>query len=91
MAGNDNGWNSFMQSKQARIILNGFCAVMCAVYAVDAARELLGGGNALLIEQVGQTAYVALTAIRGLVCAWVAFVFGRMTYKTFMESDEDNR
>ena len=91
MAANDNGWNSFMQSKQTRMILNGFVSVMCVVYAVDAARELLSGGNAMLIEQVGQTVYVAMTAIRGLVCAWVAFVFARMAFKTFMEKDEDER
>lgn len=89
MATGNNGWNSFMQSRQARLILNGFCAIICAVYAADAAREILSGGNAMLIEQVGQVAYVALTAIRGLVCAWVSVVFGRMTYKTFMEKDEN--
>ncbi|MBQ9005270.1 MAG: hypothetical protein IJ092_02730 [Atopobiaceae bacterium] len=91
MAANNNGWNSFMQSKQARIILNGFCAAICAVYTFDAVRELLSGGNAMLIEQIGQGPYTALTVVRGLVCAWVAFVFGRMTYKTFMEKDDDRR
>lgn len=78
-----------MQSRQARLILNGFCAVMCAVYAVDTVRELLSGGNPALVEQVGQTTYLILTAVRGLVCVWVSFVFGRMAYKTLMEKDAD--
>lgn len=86
---NGNDWNSFMQSRTARIFLNGFCAVICGSYAIDAIRELMAGGNALLIEQVGSAMYYALTIGRMLVCLWVAFVFGRMTYKTLME-DSNN-
>lgn len=88
MANNGNDWNSFMQSRQARLILNGFCTLICAWYAVDAVREMISGGSPMLIEQVGSTAYYALTVGRALVCVWVSIVFGRMTYKVLTEKDD---
>jgi hypothetical protein len=89
MAGGGNDWNSFMQSRLARIVLNGVCAVMTASYAIDAVRELLSGGSPMMIEQIGTTGYYALTIARLLVCAWVSVVFTRATLKVMREQDDE--
>ena len=88
MSNSGNDWNSFMQSRPARLVLNALCTVICAYYVVDGVREMMSPErSAVLIEQLGPTAYYALTVVRILVCIWVSVVFGRMTWKTFNEQD----
>ena len=81
------GGNNFMQDREAQIVLYGITAAITAWYAVDAVRELVSGGSAMLIEQVGQTAYLVLTVARLLVCVWASVSFGRMAWKTFQKKD----
>lgn len=87
-----NDWSEFMQSKQARLVLHSFCAIICAFYAIDAVREMLSPErSAMMIEQVGATMYYVLTVCRTLVCVWVSVMFGRMTLKTLKEKDENDK
>ena len=87
-----NDWNDFMQSKQARLVLNSFCTIICAFYAVDAVREMLSPErSAMMIEQIGATMYYVITVARALVCIWVSVMFGRMALKTLKEKDEDGK
>ncbi len=80
-------WNSFMQSRPARIVLNALCAVLTAGYAVGGVMDIVnpGSSSTALIEQLGLTGYYALTAARTAVCAWVAIVFARATLKAIRE------
>ena len=80
-----NDWNNFMQSKPIRIILYTVCVVFSGFYAIDAAMELVSPHeqSLMLIEQIGQTGFMAMTVARLLVCAWAAFSFARLTYKIF--------
>lgn len=80
-----------MQSRTVRLILNTLCTLVCVSHAADGVRELMSGGSQILIEQIGSTAYYALTIGRIVVLAWVAFVFARMAYKAATEEDTDNR
>lgn len=85
-----NDWNSFMQNRLVRFVLHGMCAVICAFYAVDAVREMMSPErSAILMEQIGSTAYYALTIARVLVCIWVAVVFGRTAWKALNEKDAE--
>ncbi len=89
MAGNDNSWSSFMQSRTVRLALNTVCTLVCVSHAADGVRELMSGGSPMLIEQIGQTAYYALTIGRIVVLSFVAFAFARLTYKVAVEEDKD--
>ncbi|MDO5118473.1 MAG: hypothetical protein Q4G41_08080 [Coriobacteriales bacterium] len=92
MANRGNDWNSFMQSRYAQLVLNGFCTIITAFYAVDAVREMLSPErSAVLMQQVGPTMYYVLTVARTLVCVWVSFIFGRMTYKVYLKKDDDEQ
>lgn len=91
MARRGDDWSSMMQTPEARLILNGVCAVMTAFYAVDAVREMLSPErSAALVENIGPTAYYVITCIRFLVCAWAAIAFGRMAIKAFKAKGEDD-
>ena len=89
MAQNNDDWNSFMQGRPMRILLNGICAACCGYYAVGGVMELFSPGDTslLLIERVGTMGFYALTAVRTLVCAWVAVVFARMTVKAIRDEE----
>lgn len=88
MAQNDD-WNSFIQSRPMRILLNAICAVCCGFYAVGGVRDLISPSDSsqVLLEQMGTTGFYAMTVIRTLVCVWVAVVFARMAYKAFKDVD----
>ena len=80
-------WNSFMQDKPTRVLLNALVAVICAFYAVDAVRELISPNDTslMLIEQMGRPGYLALTVARLVVCVWVTISFVRQIVKIIKE------
>jgi hypothetical protein len=85
-----NDWNSFMQQKTTRVLLNALVACMTAFYAIDAVRELMNPNETalIMIEQVGRPAYLALTIARLVVCVWVSITFARLVIKTLQEEDK---
>ena len=85
-----NDWNSFMQQKTTRVLLNALVACITAFYAIDAARELMTPSETglIMIEQIGQPAYLALTVARLAVCVWVSVTFARLVIKTLQEEDK---
>ena len=89
MAGGGNDWNSFMQSRLARIVLNGVCAVMTASYAIDGGRGVLSGGSAMVGGRGGTSGGYALSIARLRVCVWVSVVFTRATLKVMREQDDE--
>ncbi|MDO4537079.1 MAG: hypothetical protein Q4B54_02875 [Coriobacteriales bacterium] len=86
----NNGWNDFMQSKQARMVLNSLVCVICAFYAVSGVKELLTPeSSAQFMQVIGPTGYYVVTIARILVCVWVSIAFARMAYKASQESDDE--
>ena len=87
MAQNGDDWNTFIQSRPVRIAMNAFCTVICGSYAVGGVRELVSpdASSVVLREQLGMTGFYAMTAVRTLVCLWVAIVFCRATIKAIRE------
>jgi hypothetical protein len=85
-----NDWNSFMQQKTTRVLLNALVACMTAFYAIDAVRELITPTETalIMIEQIGRPAYLTLTIARLLVCIWVSVTFARLVIKTLKEEDK---
>lgn len=89
MAQQGNDWNSLMQSREVRMVLYGVSAAFCGYHSVSAVFDLLHPeASALLVEQVGQTAFYAMTAVRLIALAWAGIAFARMAVKTFQEKDE---
>ena len=90
MAGKGDDWNSFLQGREARLLLDGLCVVICVFYAVGAVRELMHPEQSVaLIEVMGATAYIAMTALRMIVCLATAIAFARMAVKVWHEDDDD--
>ena len=88
MAGWGDDWNEIMQSKPARLVLNGICVVITASYAIGGVMELASEPSdttLLLIERLGTTGYYALTIARIVVCLWVSVAFARMIVRTIKE------
>lgn len=85
-----NDWNEFMQSKSVRTVMYAVCAVFSGFYAVSAVMDIISPSDSalILIEQMGQTGYVAMTVARALVCGWAAFAFARIAVKTFTDKDK---
>lgn len=89
MAGNSNGWNSFMQSKQTQVIMYGICVFFCVFYAVDGIMEMLSPErSALMMSNIGEGGYYALAITRTVVLLVTAGAFGRIVLKTLREKDE---
>ena len=90
MANKGNNWNSFMEDKPTRILLNALCMVFCGYYAVGAVIDLVrpSESSQLLIAQMGQTGYIVMTVVRLLVMLWAAVAFARMAYKVYKEDDK---
>lgn len=89
MANAGNDWNSFMQSRQARLVLYGISVACCLFYAVDGVRELVASEPpAQLVEAMGETGYYVMTVVRTVVLLVTGVAFGRMAYKTYDEKDE---
>ena len=85
-----NDWNSFMQSKPARLVLNAICAVFCGYYAIAAVFDIVSPNEQaqVLINTMGQMGFTIMTVVRLLVCLWGAVAFGRLTVKVLQEKDE---
>lgn len=85
-----NNWNSFMQEKPTRILLNALCSVICGYYGVGAIVDLVRPNeNAqMLAEQIGQTGYLVLTVLRLLAMLWATVAFARAAVKILQEKDE---
>ena len=89
MANLGNDWNSFMQTKQARMTLYGISVFFCLYYAVDALMELMSPErSATMMQMVGPTGYYAMTIARFVVLLVTGIAFGRMVYKTYASEDE---
>ena len=89
MANGGSNWNSFMQGRQARLVMNGLCVFFCVYYGVDALMEMLTPERAeLMMQSLGPTAYYAVTIVRMLVCLGTGVAFGRMFLKVLNEEDE---
>ena len=85
-----NDWNSFMQDKRIRAVMYGAAAAFCVFHAGRALYGLVTGpdeASRMLIEQIGQTGYVALTVAQVAVCAWAAIAFVRYIVKMMNEED----
>ena len=81
-----NDWNSFMQSREAQVILYGIVVFFCAYHAIDAVRELMSPErSAALVEAMGQTAYYVVTVLRAVVCVGTGAAFGRMALRAYQE------
>lgn len=88
MLGNGDNWNEIMQSKVARLVLNGICVVVTGYYAIGGMVELAtppSESTQMLVDQLGTTAYFALTIARIIVCLWVCIAFLRMIARTIRE------
>ena len=90
MAQNGSNWNSFMQDKPTRILLNLICTGFCGFYAVGAVMDLIRPNEStqMLAQQMGQTGFLVMTVARFLVLLWAAVTFARMAWKVFKEDDE---
>lgn len=89
MAQNGGDWNSFMQSKQAQVVLYGICVFFCLFYAVDGIMELMSPErSAAMMGALGETGYYALTVVRTVVLLGTAVAFGRVVIRTYNEKDE---
>lgn len=79
MAGKGGGWNSFMQSTEAQVVLYGIVVAFCAYYAIDGVRELMDPERAApYVEVMGQTTYYVVTVARVLMCLVTGGAFARM-------------
>lgn len=87
VAGNNNGWNSFMQSKQTQVALYSICVAFCLYYAIDGVLELMSPErSANMINIMGAPGYYAMTIIRAIVLIATAIAFGRIAYKRSQDS-----
>ena len=91
MANKGNNWNSFMEDKPTRILLNVLCMGFCGYHAFGAVMALVrpGESSQILMAQMGQTGYVAMTVVRLLVMLWAVVAFARMAIKTYQEDDKE--
>ena len=88
-SGGNNGWNSFMQSRETQLFLYGVVVVFCVYYAVDAVRELMTPErSAVLMEAMGSTAYYIVTVLRAVVCLGTGVAFARMALRIFRDKQE---
>lgn len=88
MANNGNSWNSFMQSKQAQVVLYSICVFFCILYAVDGVLEMMSPErSASMIEAIGETGYYAMTIVRCVVLLITGVAFGRIVLKTMARED----
>lgn len=84
-----DGWNSFMQSREAQLAMYGVVVVFCVYYAVDAVRELMSPErSAALMEAMGATAYYVVTVLRAVVCLGTGVAFARMAARIFRDRQE---
>ncbi len=84
----NNGWNSFMQSREVQLVLYGVVVAFCLYYAVDAVRELMDPErSAALVEAMGQTTYYVVTVLRALVCLGTGVAFARILLKIARGND----
>ena len=84
-----DSWNSFMQSREARIVLYGVCVAFTLYYAIDAILELLDPvRSASLIETLGATTFYLMDIGRAVVCLITGIAFGRMLYRLVTGKDE---
>ena len=83
-------WNKFMQSGPVRTALYAVCAVFSGFYAASAVMDIVSPNESslMLIEQIGQTGYIAMSVVRALVCAWAAIAFARLAVKVFTDKDK---
>lgn len=85
----NNGWDSFMQRKQTRMALYGICVFFCLYYAVDGIMEMMSPErSALMMTNIGETGYYALTIARIVVLLITGVAFGRIVLKTYKEPEE---
>ena len=90
MANNGNGWNSFMQTKEAQMVLYSICVLFCVFYAVDGVMEMMSPErSALMMSNIGQPGYYALTITRVVVLLITGFAFGRVVYKIYKGKDKE--
>jgi hypothetical protein len=83
------GSNSFMESREGRMIMYGVVCIICAFYTVEAVRELLHPGlYEAFREQIGDLWYTVFTVARGLATGWASVAFGRMAYKAYAEKKQ---
>lgn len=79
-------WNSFMQGKQVQMVMYSICVAFCLFYAVDGVMEMMSPErSALMMQNIGETGYYALTITRTVVLLITAFAFGRIVLKTYRE------
>ncbi len=91
MANGGGGWNSFMQSREAQLVLYSICVFFCLYYAVDGIMEMMSPErSALMIANIGQGGYMALTITRTVVLAITAVAFGRIVYKIYKHGKKDD-
>lgn len=91
MAQGGNNWNSFMQERPTRILLNALCSVICGFYGVGAVVDLVRPGDSaqMLMEQMGTTGYTVMTVARLLVMLWACIAFARSAVKVLQEKDDE--
>lgn len=79
-----------MQSKQTRMAMYGICVFFCLFYAVDGVMEMMSPErSALMMANIGETGYYALTIIRTVVLIITGIAFGRIVLKTYKEDDDE--
>lgn len=84
-----DSWNSFMQTRQARIVTYSICVAFCFYYVLDAVMELLDPErSAALIETLGETTFYLMDGGRALACLVTGIAFGRMLLKVIEEREE---
>lgn len=88
MAGNGNGWNSFMQSKQVQTVMYGICVFFCLYYAVDGILEMLDPErSATMMGAIGAPGYYAMTIVRCVVLLITGIAFGRIALRSARDDD----
>ena len=81
-------WSSFMQSRQAQIVLYSICVFFCVFYAVDGVMEMLSPErSAQMMGALGETGYYAVTIARCVVLLITGVAFGRIVLKTIREGE----
>lgn len=86
----DNGWSSFMQSRQARKLMYALCIAFCIYYVADALMEMLIPERAnALIQTLGETTFYLMDIGRAVACTVTAIAFGRMLYKVSNEEEDE--
>ena len=84
-----DSWNSFMQSKQARLVMYAACVAFTIYYAIDAMREMFSPDqSAALIQAMGEPTFYLMEIGRAAVCLITGIAFARILWRTYNEPDK---